>query len=378
MIYVHEYKEFQYEPLTKYDPSYIDLERLVYLLDLPKVEYTEIKKKLTKLEIFNFVRDKNPRIYFLNADVFINYRVDDIFDISDNFPNTLFVLFDHETHNFAIRYELPDNCILIMNSVENYEITKNKNFYNYYFLNSGLQGEYNDFMYQLFRDTYFIKRFKKYNFFNGVHKPHRLGCYELMKKNKLIDEGYFSYMDYTHSVNTDEKKHEVMDFFGFSEAEYQNYISGFKIPYLCDTNEPDINVYKAFLTPPQISLTSYFYITTETRYITHDAVSTSEKAYKGFLGFNIPLIFGQRRLNEYLRDMNFDMFDDFFDNKLCANDKEMYEQFDRNLKKIKQMSLHDIHLFYLENYKRIEGNFSSMITSSNDNLNTIRTKCLKF
>lgn len=378
MIYVHEYKAFRYEPLNKYDPCYVDLERLVYLLDLPDVEYTELKKKLTKSEICNFVRKKNPKIYFLNADLFSHYDPGDIFDISDKFPETLFVFFDHETHNFTNRFHLPNNCILIVNSAEHYEVTKNGNFYNYYFLNSGLQGEYNNFTHQLFRDTYFIKRFKKYNFFNGVHKPHRLACYELMKKNELIDEGYFSYMDYTHSLGTAEEKDEIMNFFGLNEDEYQNYISQFQIPYLCDTNEPDPNVYKAFLVPPQISLTSYFYITTETRFITHDAVSTSEKSYKGFLGFNIPLIFGQRRLNEYLRDMNFDMFDDFFDNKLCSNDKEMYEQFDKNLKKIKQMSLEDIHSFYLDNFRRIDNNFTSMLDIANKQLREIKKKCLEF
>jgi len=378
MIYVQEYKEFEYAPSNKYDPSYVDLERLVDLLNLPNVIYEEITTKLTKSEVIDFVEKKKPRVYFLNADVFRRYNPDDIFDISDKFPNTLFVFFDHETHNFTSRLESSNNCILITNSVECYEITKNNNVYNYYFLNSGLQGEYNNFMSELFNNTYFIKRFKKYNFFNGVHKPHRLACYELMKKNDLIDEGYFSYMDYTRSLGTSDEKHEVMNFFGFSEDEYTNYISQFEIPYLCDTNEPDPNVYKAFLVPPQLSLTSYFYITTETRFITRDAVSTSEKSYKGFLGFNIPLIFGQRRLNEYLRDMNFDMFDDFFDNTLCSNDREMYEQLHRNLKKIKQMSLEDIHSFYLNNFRRIENNFTSMIHSANSQLQDIREKCLKF
>jgi len=378
MIHVHEYKEFQYAPSSKYDPSYVDLERLVYLLDLPNVQYTEFKNKLTKSEIYNFVKTKKPRVYFLNIDLFSHYNPDNIFDISDSFPETLFVLFDHETHNFTYRTKPSNNCILITNSVENYKTTKNSNIYNYYFFNAGLQGEYNGFMHELFNNSYFIRRFKKYNFFNGVHKPHRLACYELIKKNKLLDDGYFSYMDYTRSLGTYEEKEETMNFFNFTEDEYTTYISQFKIPYLCDTNEPDPNVYKAFLVPPQLSLTSYFYITTETRFITRDAVSTSEKAYKGFLGFNIPLIFGQRRLNEYLRDMNFDMFDDFFDNTLCIDDKEMYEQFDKNLKKIKEMSLDDIHLFYLDNFRRLENNFTSMVHSAKSQLENIRKICLEF
>jgi len=378
MIYAHEYKTFQYAPSNKYDPCYVDLERLVYLLDLPNVEYKEFDTKLTKLEIVNFVETKKPRVYFLNVDLFSHYNPDDIFSISDKFPETLFVFFDHETTNFTNRITSSDNCILIMNSFENIESRTHQNTYNYYFLNSGLQGEYNNFMNELFRNTYPIKRFKKYNFFNGVHKPHRLACYELMKKNDLIDEGYFSYMDYTRSLGTENERREVSEFFGFEDNEYTKYISQFEIPYLCDTNEPDPNVYKAFLVPPQISLTSYIYITTETRFITRDAVSTSEKSYKGFLGFNIPLIFGQKKLYQYLRNMGFDMFDDFFDTTECANDKEMFEQFDRNLKKIKQMSLKELHLFYLDNFRRLENNFSLMINHSENQLQEIRKKCLKF
>lgn len=378
MIYVHEYKTFQYAPSSKYDPCYVDLERLVYLLDLPNVEYTELKNKLTKSEIFNFVKTKKPRVYFLNADLFSHYNPDDIFDISDSFPKTLFIFFDHETSNFSSKVNFSHNCILIMNSFENYNNTPSSNVYNYYFLNSGLQGEYNNFMYELFRNTYPMKRFKKYNFFNGVHKPHRLGCYELIKKNDLIDEGYFSYMDYTRSLGTETERKEVSEFFGFNDGDYSKYISQFQIPYLCDTNEPDPNVYKAFLVPPQISLSSYIYISTETRFITRDAVSTSEKSYKGFLGFNIPLIFGQRKLYNYLKDMGFDMFDDFFDTTECDNDKEMFEQFDKNLKKIKEMSLQDIHLFYLDNFRRLENNFSGMIHSAENHLKTIRDICLKF
>ena len=377
MIHVHEYKEFQYAPSSKYDPSYVDLERLVYLLDLPNVQYTEFKNKLTKSEIYNFVKTKKPRVYFLNADLFSHYNPDDIFDISDSFPETLFVFFDHETTNFSSRLEPSNNCILIMNSFEDYKNT-NSHTYNYYFLNSGLQGEYNNFMNELFRNTYPIKRTKKYNFFNGVHKPHRLACYELIKKNDLIDEGYFSYMDYTRSLGTENERREISEFFGFNDDEYIKYISQFEIPYLCDTNEPDPNVYKAFLVPPQISLSSYIYISTETRFITRDAVSTSEKSYKGFLGFNIPLIFGQKKLYKYLKDMGFDMFDDFFDTTECVNDKEMFEQFDRNLKKIKEMSLQDIHLFYLDNFRRLENNFSGMIHSAESQLETIRDICLKF
>ncbi len=86
-------------------------------------------------------------------------------------------------------------------------------------------------------------------------------------------------------------------------------------------------------------------------------VSLSEKSFKAFSGFNIPLIYGQPNIVDYLRDLGFDMFDDLFDNTPTNNKADTLAKLDKNLQVIKNMSLEELHNFYVNNYGRIKHNF---------------------
>jgi hypothetical protein len=216
-------------------------------------------------------------------------------------------------------------------------------------------------MLKLFNLTSTLRRFKKYNFFNGIHKPHRLKCYEIVKNNDLIDEGFFSYIDYEGFTTNEQHYSEFIDFFGFkNKEEYLEYIKNFQIPYLCDSDVVTPNIFASFTLSPQYALQSYILITTETNFLEgyeRDDIITSEKAFKAFNSFNIPLIFGQPRLVAYLKDMGFDMFDDLFDTEEKFSREDMFEQFEKNIKTIKNISLEDLRKYYNANINRIKSNF---------------------
>jgi hypothetical protein len=84
----------------------------------------------------------------------------------------------------------------------------------------------------------------------------------------------------------------------------------------------------------------------------------SEKSFKPFFGFNIPLIVGQPTGLKYLKDLGFDLFEDLFDISPKNTKVEIFQQFDKNLKVIKNMSKLELHNFYVENIQRIEHNFN--------------------
>lgn len=379
MIYAHEYKTFSYQPLSSVDTDYIDLQFFVKLLNLDGLVYQQYTERVTLDYIDNFIHRERPRIYFFNRELLKQYHPSDTFRLAKKYPKTLFVFFDHETHNFeSTRKYSKQNFVLICNSYENLESAIHQNTFNYYLLNGGLQVSHNEFMLNLFRSTQELKRPSKYNFFNGVHKYHRIIGYELFKKYNLLDEGYFSYMDYTNYLEDETTIGQIKYFLNLSDDEYEKYINQFQIPYLHDSNEPNPNIYKAFLIPPQTSLSSYFYVSTETYFFQNQLISTSEKSFKGFLGFNIPLIFGQRKLYSYLRNCGFDMFDDFFDNEECETVDDMIIQFDSNVKKIKDISKSDLHNYYLNTSSRLRHNFDHVVNKTESDIELIRLKCQRF
>jgi hypothetical protein len=262
------------------------------------------------------------------------------------------------------------NVFYICNSILNpYSFVKNtnilNNFASYYIINDYLQEDYVTFLQKLFYTSNDVVRDKKYNFYNGVHKPHRLKCYELVKRNNLIEEGYFSYADFAYMSKNEELDYEFMDFFGFkTKEEYRNYLSTFEIPLFYDTKESDPNVFVAFANPPQTSLQSYICITTETTFQLGNSgndMVLSEKAFKPFYGFNIPLIVGTPIGIQYLKDLGFDLFEDLFDISPKSTKEEIFNQFEENIKKIKSMSKLEIHDFYMNNEHRLTSNYDLLV-----------------
>lgn len=353
-------------------------------------------KKFTLESFYQYLdSNKNTEILFCNIDIFEDcYFTPNVFfnKISKKYSDIKFIVSCDETYFKYTRQEYKhENVFYIINGISNpYSFVDNldeiSNLTSYYILNDYLQENYNNFIKSLFYSSHTLVRDKKYNFYNGVHKPHRLKCYELIKKHYLIDDGYFSYADFASLSKDSEYDNEFMEFLEIkSKEEYEKYLSNFEIPLLYDTEKSDPNVFVAFANPPQTSLQSYISITTET-FFSDEQVGKdlifSEKSFKPFFGFNIPLIIGQPTGLRYLKDLGFDLFEDLFDVKPVYNKNQIFEQLDKNLEKIKKMSKLEIHRFYMNNLDRISHNFELLTERLKEkdieNLNNfLKTPCRK-
>jgi hypothetical protein len=388
MIHILEYKNcwFDRNPdiLIQYVNMPIILERLLAKTNVIGELITN--KNYIHKEIFegeelfdndmlsNYIESNSDiSILFFNADIFKNSiatATDCINYISKKYPKLRFIVLTQETFLTYTKQSFDNkNVFYIINSLSNpYEyvanVSKMETVANYYIMNTYLQQNYNTFLNSLFHQTRDLVRTKKYNFFNGIHKPHRLKCYEIIKNNNMLDDGYFSYVDFAYFKNDEEQYQEFMEFFGFDSIEsYLKHLNGFQIPYLCDTTEVNPNVFVAFAIPPQYSLQSYVSITTETYFFENENarnVNFSEKSLKSFYGFNIPLILGQPTSIRYLKDLGFDMFEDLFDLTPKYKRSEIFEQFDNNVKVINSMTKMELHEYYVNNLNRIHHNYETL------------------
>jgi hypothetical protein len=385
MIHILEYKTcyFDRNPniLLQYVNMEIIFERLLSktkvigeLISAKNYIHIEIErngKLFNKDTISNYI-EQNPNIsiLFFNIDIFEDCTLSEnkyVDYLSEKYPNIKFIVLTDETFmQYTHKCFKNKNVFYIINSLQNpYEfiptVSSMERVANYYIINTYLQENYNKFLNSLFHQTHNLVREKKYNFFNGIHKPHRLKCYEIIKKNNMLSDGYFSYVDFACFKNDESQYQQFMDFLEIkSTTSYLDYLKQFQIPYLCDTTEVDPNVFVAFAIPPQYSLQSYVSITTETYFFESQNaknVNFSEKSLKAFYGFNIPLILGQPTSIRYLKDLGFDMFEDLFDLTPKYTRKEIFEQFDNNVKIIKNMSKDTLHDYYVKNINRISNNF---------------------
>lgn len=383
MIHILEYKtaSFDYNPdvLLQYTSITRIFEKLICEVDFVKnkldkdgfVFYKNVSKynKFSLESFFNYIDKNNVSILFCNIEIFENcYTTPNFYfnEISKKYPHIKFIVLNDETFFRYTEAEYKhSNVFYIINGISNpYSFVKNlnniKNLTSYYIVNNYLQEKYIYFTQRLFSMVDRMVKDKKYNFYNGVHKPHRLKSYELIKNNNLLDEGYFSYADFAFLSKTDEEISYFMNFLDIkTEDEYKQYLSNFEIPLLYDTLDSDPNVFVAFVNPPQTSMQSYISITTETFFQedNNKDLVFSEKSFKPFFGFNIPLIIGQPTGLKYLKDLGFDLFEDLFEITPTYNKTEIFEQFDKNLEKIKKISKLDLHNFYENNLNRIYNNF---------------------
>lgn len=359
---------------------YLDVSTLVNLLELDmEIDYNEFESEITLKELFDILDGVKSKYCVVNLSIIVPLHNNTVKRIAKRYSDIFFIFFFNETYYYNTLGDTEiKNFVCVSNGIENYKQNTDDRYFNYYILNTLIQGEYNSFLYYIFKSTLDLKRQKKYLFYNGAHKPYRLKVYELLLKHNLLDDGFYSYLAYAQTLV--EKQHLFLDFFNMDKKQFDEYIKQFKIPYLCDSiDNTSQNIFFPFVNPPQYAFQSYINITTETTYIDdRDWVSTSEKSFKSFLSFNIPLIFGQRKLNTYLKDLGFDLFDDLFDTSEVSTREEMFNQFENNIKVIKNMSEVDLHNFYVEHMSRLENNFSTIITTAKNSLETIRNKCLEF
>jgi len=333
-----------------------------------KYTIIEQEKHLTQKDVEQYIENNNVSTLILTLEIFNMYEVlaiPIIKSLSEKYPHIKFMVSSYETQPTINIYEsMSPNIFYIINGYHNL-YDKNKftfdNIINYYSMNVAMQNEYNTNMYKLFDFIGKMKRHKKYNFYNGIHKPHRLLCYDLIKKHKMLDEGFFSYVDFADMSKETSNMPDFVKFFGFPNVnEYLKYLNNFEIPYSCDMYEITQNIFVPFTLPPQYAAQSYISITTETVYTEDTSVILSEKSFKAFNSFNIPLIVGMPMANKYLTDLGFDMFSDFFDIEPKFSRIEIFKQFENNIKLIRDMSIKELHNFYVFNIDRIIHNFINL------------------
>jgi hypothetical protein len=335
------------------------------------IKYQMIDSFLTENDIEDYLMTNRVDVLILNLEVFDTYQVTSlpiITSLSKKYPNIKFIVSSFETQPILDIDSLNHkniNVFYILNGYHNLYNNDNlnnlTNLTSYYSLNVAMQTEYNTFMHKLFYFIGKMKRHKKYNFYNGVHKPHRLQCYDIIKQNNMLDDGFFSYVDFAYLSKNKDIIPDFCKFFNMSYTEYLEYVKQFEIPYSCDMYEISQNTFVPFTLPPQYSSQSYISITTETVYTEDTSVILSEKSYKAFNSFNIPLIIGMPMANKYLTDLGFDLFADLFDIEPKFTKNEIFKQFEDNVKVIKRMSIKDIHDFYISNISRIEHNFINLV-----------------
>lgn len=382
MIYVLEKKTWHFDSSwsNHKDPfQYIDLEYFIkefLFKDQPLTHHLLEQDEKVPVATIDKILSENSdiKVFACNLECFQNTKQLLMYDefISKKYPNVFFIFFYHEL-DVILDNNIPTNgqanVIYIVNSFAINNPHHVSRVFPYYLVNSYLQKNYGIMM-SLYTPNANLRKFKKYNFLNGVHKPHRFMAYDLIKKNDLLDDGFFSYLDYPHHLQDYDYKKQTSDWLGIGLEEFEDYLTNFKIPYLLETYEP-VDQPGIFPTPfinPQIySWQSYVSITSETySIINSDIVSLSEKSFKAFAGFNIPLIYGQTHLYDYLRDFGFDMFDDFFDNSKVLTKEEMITQLDNNLKKLKNISMKELHEFYVKSSDRIFHNFETLTNRMKD------------
>jgi len=365
--------------------EYIDLEFLIknYLFKNDTISHIGIPEfaKIDNQFIQNVINDNiHTTVVALNLECLSsdsnihNEYLYSLFKLANDNPTILFILFYHEL-NISSYTNIPDNVFCVLNSFNiDYNITRK--ITTYYDLNWKLQCNSKNF-YDLNRIFFNFRRYKKYSFYNGIHKPIRLFAYNVIKDNNMLGDGYFSYLDYASHINEKEVISDVMRLFGIKKIEdYYEFIKKFEIPYLLDIFKTPLNdihpnwgSVPPFMNPLIYSLNSYINITAETcSHIEENYVSISEKTYKPFISFNIPLIIGQPSIYSYLRNCGFDMFDDFFDNSNCTNEADMLNQIKFNFDIINRIKIKDLHEFYIKNFNRIEKNFEILSSTSRDNI----------
>lgn len=359
---------FDYINLEYIIKDYLFITDDIYHIDVPistKIDTKFIQNTIdsnitTNVVALNFSSLSNSNEYSLNE------YVNDLLTLCKNNPKILFIFFYMEL-DVSIHHNLiPDNAFFILNTFQYTDNNHNK-LDTYYSLNWSLQFNKNNF-YNVIKRSYEFRRYKKYNFYNGCHKPIRLFCYKIIKENNMLDDGYFSYLDYAQQLDTECES--FINLLGMGDEDnYKKFLNTLEIPYMLDNykNDDDISTlhplwgsFPPFMNPILYSSNSYINITTETNSFisTQNDISISEKTYKPFISCNIPLIVGQPGIYPYLRDCGFDMFDDFFDNSPCTTQSDMLNQIEFNFKKIKNITMKDLHEFYIANLHRINHNFN--------------------
>lgn len=289
--------------------------------------------------------------------------------IDSEFDCKQIIIFHPDTgFNSNDRYGFNDTKIKIFAPTynKNWGIDERKNSYNFYLCNGAYQGMrwMNEMVSTTYKD---MLRYKKFISHNGVFKGHRSFLYNTLKQNDLLKDTFFSYSAYNifddnitteeslmHDTSYDNHIQELLDGSNISEVEKyysrdrHDKIYKKELPVILDYIPNLSNVDQYSFTLPYTS-NSYIEIIGCTNLSSHgEELYTSEKIFKSFMSFQIPLFIGQPGLVELLRTLGFKMFDNVIDNSYdnIENNLERTNAVCEEIKRLGSMSRQEIHDMY--------------------------------
>ncbi len=259
--------------------------------------------------------------------------------------------------------------------------------YNFYVCNGGYQ-DLRWLAQVVFRRYPDMKRAKKFLSYNGVYKFQRSMIHKTLKDNDLLKDSFFSYNAYNiFDENCNQEKERDIDFNNFlSEVSHlTEYHSKLEIRNLKDWKEkilkdnyteqehkslledlpivldyiPNLsNVDQYAFTLPYTS-NSYIEIIGCTSLSNYDGqIYTSEKIFKPFMSYNIPLFIGQKGLLKTLKKLGFDLFDDVIDTSYddieCNLERTIKAT--ENIVRLGKLSIEEIHELYNQSREKLEHN----------------------
>ena len=313
--------------------------------------------------ILDFVKSKvtkDDTLIMESSYLFSSTKGDFNFDVLDTLPCRVFVLhsesnFVDNPNVFSPHYDLEDKLDLTIP--------------NFYLLNFGL-SKHRWITHSLFERYQNMFRDKIFYSTNGVFKGHRTLLYSLLKENNLLKDTYFSYQAYS---NIDEDYETHFKNLNITNPITEKYFENIKknlpitLDYLWHGTVDQASVTLPYTTDSYVSLVCC------TNYETTKEVYTSEKIFKPFFSFHIPIFFGVRGLHKVLKKLGFYLFEDLIDlsfDDIHDNGERMYSAFDQAIN-IKSIGREQLHTYYVEKHNELLHNFNLLRKLSDGQLENL-------
>jgi hypothetical protein len=105
-------------------------------------------------------------------------------------------------------------------------------------------------------------------------------------------------------------------------------------------------------------------------------IYTSEKIFKPYLSWQIPIFFGVAGLYRTLKKLGFDVFEDLFDMSFDSelDNMKRFELQYKNVEKIAKMDRNSVHQVYRTRLHRIENNFKNLEELSENYVDVLKKK----
>lgn len=234
---------------------------------------------------------------------------------------------------------------------------------NYYLIHTGSHKKRN--LFAEFFDTFGgVVRHKRFLSTTGFPKPVRILLYFLLKDCGILKDTLYSNLFY-HNNQDLSYNNMMISYFGddikriISVAEYEECLKDF--PIILDTIWGKTEPFSE-LPPLHLSMNSYFEIVNATHFESTKELYTSEKIFRPFYSFTIPIYCGSPFLVKYLKNLGFDLFEDIVDTSYdeYTDPLERTLRIFKSISEINDMDLESMHEFYLNNKNRLVSNFNKL------------------